>query len=449
MNVTMNSDGLPFVSIIGVPNVGKSTLFNRLVGQRKAIVHKTPGVTRDRNIAETDWNGRRFFLVDTGGMTPPGSGELEREVEMQVRQAIEESDLILFLVDGRGEVLPVEYDIANMLRREESKVVLVANKVERPDDNSSYHAYSAIGLGEPFPVSAQRGMNCGDLLDAVIESLPASAQEERLRSAEVKVAVIGRPNAGKSSLINRVLGVERLVVHHEAGTTRDSIDTRIEYNGSPVLLIDTAGLRRKSRIEDNLEYYANVRVIRSIERADVVVLLVDGPQGIVRQDVNILSLAERRGKGMIISFSKWDLVGGRKEEYRDISRREIPHFAHVPTVFSSSVTGEGIEDLLKKMLDVGDLLEKRTKTALLNEMLGEAVSRRSPPASGTRPVKLLYISQVGTSPPEFVVFTSSTRNIKGGYERYLSNFLREELKLYGVPIRIKFRERKRRTRASK
>ncbi len=436
----------PLVSIVGLPNVGKSTLFNRIIGQRRAIVHKTPGVTRDRNVVETEWNGRRFFVADTGGLMPPDGGELEKEVEHQVRQAIADSDLVLFIVDGRAEVSPVDFEIAGILRKGGGRVILVANKVETDADRSSYHAHNALGLGEPFPISAMRGVNCGDLLDRIVGSLPSGSVGADSRQESMRIAVVGRPNAGKSSLINRILGEERLVVYHEGGTTRDSIDTNIEYRGQPLVIIDTAGLRRKSRITEDLEYYSNVRVIRSIERADVVVLLIDSVEGIVRQDVSILSLIEDRGKGMVISFSKWDLAGSSQEEYRGEMRDEIPHFTHVPVTFTSTVTGEGVWATLDTALSVGTLWRKRAPTPLLNQLLRKAVDRRSPPSSGRKPLKLFYISQVGVSPPSFVLFTSSSRGLDGSYQKYLVNFFRHHLELNGVPIRIMCRERKRDTR---
>jgi GTP-binding protein len=436
---------LPIVSIVGLPNVGKSTLFNRLIGQRKAIVHKTPGVTRDRNVTETEWGGVQFFLADTGGLMSPDGGGLEEEVEYQVRQAMSDSDLILFLVDGSRTISPVDYDIAGMLRKEECPVLLVANKVERPDDYSAYHSYSAVGLGEPFPVSAQRGLNCGDLLDLIVKSLPVRIEGEK-RTEELRIAVTGRPNAGKSSLINRVLGEDRLVVFHEGGTTRDSIDTRFEYNDQHITLIDTAGLRRKSRVDEDLEYFANVRVIRSIERADVVILLIDSEERIVRQDQTILSLVETRGKGVIVAFSKWDLVNGDKDQYREMVREVAPNFSHVPVMFTSSSTGEGLRNLLDVTLRTGESWKRRIRTPVLNKLLGEAVAKLSPPSRGSKPVRLFYISQVGISPPEFVIITNSTKGIKEAYKRYLTNFLREHLELEGIPIRIKFRERKRKTR---
>jgi GTP-binding protein len=437
---------MPFVSIVGLPNVGKSTLFNRLIGRRKAIVHKTPGVTRDRNVAEAEWRGLRFYLVDTGGMMAPDARELDREVERQVRTAIRDSDLILFLVDGRSGVSPVEGEIARLLRREGCRLLLVANKVERTVDYSAFHAYSALGLGEPFPVSAMRGFHCGDLLDRIVEMVPVSTGPEPGGEGAIRAAVVGRPNAGKSSLINRILGEERLVVHAEAGTTRDSIDTFIDYGDRRIVLVDTAGLRRKSRIEEDIEYYANVRVIRSIERADVVVVLVDGTEGIVRQDLNILSLVERRGRGMVLAFSKWDLVGGDRRAYGDAVREEISFLEHLPMVFTSAVTGKGLDGLLDTVLRVGDSWRQRVPTPRLNRLLEEAVARRPPPAFGTKTVNLLYISQTGTAPPEFAIVSNAPRGIKEGYRRYLVNFLRERLDLEGVPLRIRFRERRRGSR---
>jgi GTP-binding protein len=437
---------LPVVSIIGLPNVGKSTLFNRLIGQRRAIVHKTPGVTRDRNMAEAEWGGTRFFLVDTGGLMAPDSGELEKEVENQVHRAISDSDLILFLVDGKGESSPINQDIADMLRRKRCPVILVANKVERPEDYSTFHEHSALGLGEPFPISALRGINCGDLLDSVIHSLPKVGPGSAVPREVIRLAVVGRPNAGKSSLINYILGEERMVVHHEAGTTRDSIDSWIEFQDQRMVLIDTAGLRRKSRIEEDLEYYANVRVIRSIDRADIVILLIDAGEGVVRQDHNILSLVERKGKGTVVTFSKWDLVGGDTALFRDAIYEENPHFSQVPISFTSSVTGEGVQELLATALKVGRSCRERHRTPLLNRLLKEAVARRSPPSADARPVNLLYMSQIKSSPPEFVIITNNTRGVKDEYRKYLVNYFRDRLDLGGVPIRIKFRERKHESR---
>lgn len=441
-----SDSALPVVSIVGLPNVGKSTLFNRLIGQRRAIVHKTPGVTRDRNMAEAEWGGTRFFLVDTGGLMAPDSGKLEKEVEKQVHRAISDSDLILFLIDGKGEFPPINHDIAGMLRREKCPVLLVANKVERAEDFSAYHEYSALGLGEPFPISALRGINCGDLLDSIVRMLPQKEPLAVIPREMIRVAVVGRPNVGKSSLINYILGEERMVVHHEAGTTRDSIDSWIEFQGQRMVLIDTAGLRRKSRIEDDLEYYANVRVIRSINRADVVVLLIDAGEGVVRQDHNILSLVERKGKGIVITFSRWDLVGGNTHHYREAIYGENPYFSHVPISFTSSVTGEGIRELLATAMKVGVSRRERHRTPLLNRLLKEAVARRSPPSKDAKPVNLLYISQIRSSPPEFVIVTSRARSVKDEYRRFLVNYFRDRLDLGGVPIRIKFRERKHESR---
>ncbi len=438
---------IPIVSIVGLPNVGKSTLFNRLLGQRRAIVHETPGVTRDRNAIETAWRGIRFFLVDMGGIMPPDEGELDKVVARQVGLAVSESDLILFLVDAREPVAPADGDIAAMLRREGCPVILVANKVERAEDRSAYHALSEIGLGEPFPISAQQGINCGDLLDLIVERLPRREGAGSQWDEAVRVAVVGRPNAGKSSLINAVLGEERLVVHHEGGTTRDSIDTRIHFEGQPVILVDTAGLRRKSRVGKNVEYYANVRVVQSIERANVVVLLVDCTEGVVRQDLNILSLVEKRGRGIVLSFSKWDLTDTDPSAQLEAVDSLPPLISHIPIQFTSSLTGEGLAALLRKVLEVGRKWNGRVGTPRLNNLLREAVGRRSPPSFASKPVRLFYISQVKTSPPEYVVVTSSPKGIRDGYRRYLTNFFRKRLDLEGIPIRMRFRQRKHERRS--
>jgi len=440
------SDGFPLVSIIGLPNVGKSTLFNRLIGARRAIVHRDPGVTRDRHVAEAEWRGIRFQLVDTGGLMAPDGGELEREVENQVLRAIHESDLVLFLIDGRGGVSPLDGEIADMLRGVGCPVILVANKVERSVDRLNSYSYSVLGLGEAFPVSAQRGINCGDLLDRIVAALPARVEPSAPPAASVRVAVVGRPNAGKSSLINRILGEERLVVHHEAGTTRDAIDTLAEYKGRPLLVIDTAGLRRKSHVEDDLEYYANIRVIQSIDRSDVVILLIDGVEGFVHQDVHILSLIEKRGKGMILAVSKWDLVHVEPEDWLRGVRDEYSYLEHIPTLFTSAVTGEGIGDLLEAAIRTGDTLKRRFPTPALNHLLGEAVAKRSPPSSGVKPIRFFYVSQTGQSPPEFLVFINSPKGVPEGYQKYLVHFFRDRLGLDGIPIRMKFRARRRPTR---
>lgn len=432
---------LPLVAIIGRPNVGKSTLFNRIVGGRTAIVDDVPGVTRDRIVAVADWNGRSFQLVDTGGLVPGTREELERQIAHQVEAAIRSADLILFVTDAAAGSTPMDEDIAARLRREGRRVLLVANKVDRPDDPSAGSEFHAFGLGDPHPVSAIQGTGSGDLLDRIVEALPAAEPTDAPATA-LRVAVLGKPNVGKSSFVNRLLGEERVIVSPVAGTTRDAVDTRFAWNGREVVLIDTAGLRKASAREPGLEYYTYLRTLAALGRADVAVVLLDGTEPLSRQDLRVLNLAVERGKGVVAAVNKWDLVAaetGTAEAYAAAFRESAPTLAFVPLVYLSAKTGKRVERALEIAFRVGEGRRRRIATPEVNRVLRGIVAAYPPPTYRGRGVRLLYANQVAAEPPTFVIFTNDPENVTDSYRRYVENGMREAWGFEGVPLRFIYR----------
>jgi len=437
------SAGIPTVAIVGRPNVGKSTLFNRVLGQRRAIVDDRPGVTRDRNFALAEWTGRSFFLVDTGGLEPDTAAPLPAAVRRQVEAAIAESDLLLFIVDAREGPNPVDYRVAELLRKTDRPVLLVANKMDRLPDELAHHEFWALGLGEPVPVSAMIGKGSGDLLDRIVDKLPAQTAEPP-EEGTLHVAVIGKPNVGKSSFINRLLGEERLVVSEEAGTTRDSIDTPMRYHGRLLIFVDTAGLRRQARIEPGLEYYSALRTERAIERADICLLLIDATEPVHTQDLRIAEKSWKSGCGMIIVVNKWDLV--EKEtmtavEYERALRARAPALAGVPIVFASALTGQRVHKVLDLILDVAQSRATRVSTPAVNEALTELTTRLPPPHHRGAPVRFLYATQASADPPTFVIFANYPKAVTEAYVRYLRKGFRERWGFAGSPVRIRLRAR--------
>jgi GTP-binding protein len=437
--------GTPTVAIIGRPNVGKSTLFNRLLGRREAIVDARPGVTRDRHFAAAEWNGHRFWLVDTGGLVPGAGDALNRAVRTQVEAAVAEADVLLFVVDAEAGVHPADLAIAQYLRTVDRPIVLVANKADRLPDDTRHLAFYELGIGEPFPVSAAIGKSSGDLLDRLTALLPppTAAVEE----TAIQVAIVGRPNVGKSSLLNRMLGTERAIVAAEPGTTRDAIDTPIEVAGQRLVFIDTAGLRKRSRVEDDVEFYATIRTARAIERADVCVLVVDAKDGMHAQDLRILGDAWERGAGVIIAVNKWDLITEKDTNtavrgQRALAER-VPLLNFVPFLYLSAKTGQRVSRLFELIMTVSAERSKRVPTAEVNRVLEALVRRQQPPQPAGESVRLLYASQIGTAPPRFAIVANRPESIPESYTRYLVNGFREAWAFTGAPVNVKFRRKRR------
>lgn len=433
---------LPSVAVVGRPNVGKSTLFNRIVGRRKAIVEDTPGVTRDRNFERADWAGREFYVVDTGGLEPDADEPMAVAIRRQVEAALLEAQVVVFVVDTKDGVQPLDLKIADILRKNDVPVVLLVNKVDRLPEDTSYLDFWELGLGEPHPVSALSGKGSGDALDAVIEHLP---EVEEVPEEALSIAVVGKPNVGKSSFINKLLGEDRLVVSDQAGTTRDSIDTLMRYNGRTLAFVDTAGLRRQARIHEDLEFYAALRTERAVERADVCLLLVDGTEEVHIQDLKIAEKAWNAGCGLVVVVNKWDLV--EKDHvtaaaYERYIRERAPSLRWAPVIFTSALTGLRVHKTLDRLLEVAEARSRRIPTSQVNDVLGELADRQPPPHYRGRPVKLLYATQGGTNPPTFVIFVNQRLGIRENYRRYLYNGFRDAWGFVGSPIRLKFRSRK-------
>jgi len=434
---------LPIVAIIGRPNVGKSTLFNRLLKRRMAVVDNEPGVTRDRNYASTSWNRKEFYLVDTGGFVPQSRTEMERLVKAQAEIAISEADMVLFLVDGKVGAQNIDLEIANRLRKMEKKVSLVANKVDRQKDEADIHLLNKLGLGEPMPVSALNGINIGELLDLIAQSLPEESVKEE-KEETIKVSVIGRPNVGKSSFVNALLGEEKLIVAEAPGTTRDSIDTNIEIDGQAYTLIDTAGLRRKSKIKNGIEYYTSLRTLRSIQRCDVALVLIEAQAGLVNQDIKIMGQVGDLKKGMVIGVNKWDLLekdDKTADYYTKRIKREVPFVDYVPLIFVSAKTKQRVGTSLNLITQVYNERKKRIDTRKLNEELGKEIERKPPAAVKGKYIKIYYCTQAGIEPPTFVFFCNYPELLQKSYLRYLENRIREHFGFAGVPIRIKIKKR--------
>lgn len=437
------------VAIVGRPNVGKSTFFNRIVGGRPAIVDAQPGVTRDVHVAEAEWAGRRFYVVDTGGIVEGGGGEMEAAIRRQALGAIENADVIVLVVDGREGIHPLDEHIAHILRQREATTVLAVNKLDRMPETSAQYEFYALGLGEPMPLAAISGKGSGDLLDRIVEALPPEMEEEG-REEVLRLAVVGRPNVGKSSFINRVLGADRLVVSGEPGTTRDAVDTPFDYGGGRIIFIDTAGLRKRSRVTEGLEYYATVRTLRAIDRADVCLLLVDASEGVGNQDFRIARRVWDRGRALVMAVNKWDLVEKDTHtapRFEKALRERVPFLEHVPIVFISALTGQRVHRVLDLAIAAGEGRRRRITTTEVNEVLRSLTERVRPPSPRGRPIKLYYATQARSGPPLFVVWTNFPREIPKHYVRYLINGFRDAWGFQGSPIRVRFRARSRRRHA--
>lgn len=434
----------PLVAIVGRPNVGKSMLFNRLVGQRLSIVEDTPGVTRDRLYAECEWCGRKFDIVDTGGIEPTTDSEILLFMREQAQIAINAADVIVLVTDIRTGVTAADKDVANMLLRSRKPVVLAVNKADSTgaEDPALYEFYS-LGLGDPIAVSAIHGHGTGDLLDECVKHFP-EAEDEDEEPDYVKVAVIGKPNVGKSSLINRILGEKRLIVSNIAGTTRDAVDTLFENENGKFMFIDTAGIRRKSKVDERIEKFSVMRAQLAIERADVCLIMIDARDGVTEQDTKIAGLAHEAGKASIIVVNKWDLVDketGTMEKMRKDIMRDLSFMSYAPIVFISAMTGQRTDRLFELINFANDQSHMRITTGMLNNVLADAQARVQPPTDKGRRLKIYYMTQTGICPPNFVIFCNSRELFHFSYQRYIENQIRAVFGLEGTPIRIVIRQK--------
>lgn len=436
-------------AIVGRPNVGKSTLFNKLVGRRISIVDDTPGVTRDRVYADCEWTGRVFLLVDTGGIEPKTEDIILSQMKMQAMVAINTADVIIFVTDIRTGVTADDMEIASMLRKSGKPVVLCVNKSDSTGKtpNEIYEFYN-LGLGDPYPVSSLHGLGTGDMLDRVLE-LFGEDNEEDIDPETVRVAIIGKPNVGKSSLINRISGQSRVLVSDIPGTTRDAVDTEINNEYGRFIFIDTAGIRRKSRINDNIEHYSVLRAYTAVERADVCVIMIDAAEGFTEQDSKIAGFAHEEGKASIIAVNKWDLVDkntGTMDAFRAKLKNDFSFMEYAPIAFISAKTGDRVDKLFSLIKYVNNQNSMRISTGKLNDVLAQAAQRVQPPTDKGRRLKLMYITQPSTKPPTFVIFVNSGKLFHFSYQRYIENQIRSTFGLEGTPVRFIIRERKENSR---
>ena len=434
----------PVVAIVGKPNVGKSTFFNYIVGQRISIVEDVPGVTRDRIYAEANWRGRNFTLIDTGGIEPESEDIIISQMREQANIAIEIADVIIFLTDIKQGVTAADMDIAMMLKKSKKPVVLVCNKADSfgETDNNIYEFYN-LGIGDPYAISAANAKGIGDVLDAIYDNFPEKDPNEDERDV-IKVAIIGKPNVGKSSLVNKILGENRVIVSNIAGTTRDAIDSEFENEFGKYVLIDTAGVRKKSKVNERIEKFSVMRTSLAIERSDVCLLMIDATEGVTEQDTKIAGEAHEAGKGVIIVVNKWDAYEketGTLENYTKEVYEKLAYLSYAPIIFISAKTGQRVNKLFEMINAVASQNARRISTAMLNQVINEAIALVQPPTDKGRRLKILYITQATTKPPTFVIFVNSKKLFHFSYERYLVNQIRKEFGLQGTPIRIIVREK--------
>ena len=434
----------PLIAIVGRPNVGKSMLFNKLVGQRLSIVEDTPGVTRDRLYAEAEWRNRKFDLVDTGGIEPSADSQILAFMRQQAEIAIQHATVILFVCDIKTGLTASDQEVANMLLRSQKPVVLAVNKMDQVGiTNPDIYEFYNLGLGDPIAVSAVHGHGTGDLLDACMEYFPPEDEEEE-EDDVIKVAIIGKPNVGKSSLVNRILGEQRVIVSDMAGTTRDAVDSYFENQKGKYLFIDTAGMRKKSKVDDRIEKFSVLRATMAIERADVCLILVDANEGVTEQDTKVAGLAHEAGKACIIVVNKWDAIekdDKTMDHMRQDIRRDLSYMTYAPIVFISALTGQRVDRLFDLINYVNDQASLRITTGMLNTVLADATARVQPPTDKGRRLKIYYMTQIGIKPPHFVCFCNDAKLFHFSYQRYLENCLRNTFGLEGTPVRLTIRQK--------
>ncbi len=433
----------PLVAIVGRPNVGKSTFFNRITGTRLAIIEDTPGVTRDRIFADAEWLGREFTLIDTGGIDTVTEDVILKQMRLQAELAIESAELILFFVDGKTGITAEDYEVAKMLRKSEKPVIVVVNKVDNKSDEDNLYDFYELGLGEVMGISSEQGLGIGDLLDEILRNIEGHDADEE--DDTLKIALVGRPNVGKSSLANKILGYDRTIVSDIPGTTRDAIDSEFERDGRKYTIIDTAGMRRKARIEDkSIERYSVIRALGAVRRADVAVVLIDAEEGITEQDVKVAGFVTDEGKPVVIAINKWDAVEKDTftiEDYNHKIRADLAFMPYARTIYISAKTGQRVEKLFDLIHEAYENNHKRIKTGILNDCLRDAILAVEPPSDKGRRLKIYYVTQVAAAPPTFVLFVNDATLLHFSYKRYLENFIRKTFDFTGTPIRILVRQR--------
>lgn len=433
----------PIVAVVGRPNVGKSTFVNRLVGARQSIVDDLPGVTRDRLYFDVTWQNKEFTVIDTGGIIPGDEDEIMLNIFTQAKIACEEADSVIFLVDGKDGVNPIDYDIANILRQSTKPVFLAVNKIDSPERIAMLGDFYSLAIGDPMPISALHGSGgVGDLLEEITKDFPSD--EEYEKSELIKIAIVGKPNAGKSSIVNALLGEDRVIVSDISGTTRDSIDSKVKYEGEEFILVDTAGIRKKAKVDWGVEKFAVDRAIRAIRDCDVAVLVVDALEGLTDQDKKIFQTVVEAGKGMIIAVNKWDLVEKDTTstvKYQQKLLNDAPFLSNFPMLFVSAKTKQRLVNIYKTAKDVWAQCTKRLSTSILNKILLEALAMNPPTTKKGKKLRILYATQVRTAPPSFIMFVNNEDLVQDSYKRYLENKLREAAGFFGTPIRMNFKER--------
>ena len=433
----------PIVTIVGRPNVGKSTLFNRMAGKRISITEDTPGVTRDRIYAECEWLDNYFTLIDTGGIEPNTTDTIFAQMRLQAEIAIDMADVVLFMVDGKEGVTAADAEVAQLLRKAKKEIILVVNKMDKFVNNNNIYEFYNLGLGEPISISSSEALGLGDLLDLIIEKFDDSLDTAD-EDDSIKIAVIGKPNAGKSSIINRIIGEERVIVSDIPGTTRDAIDTKFERNGQQYTLIDTAGIRKKSRVSETVEKYSVLRAFTAVERADICVLVIDADKGVTDQDVRIAGYSHDNNKGMIIVVNKWDLIEKDNKtfnEFQENIRKSLAYATYAPILTVSALTGQRVNKILDEVDEVYSFRNLRVSTGVLNDIITEAVLMNQPRMVRGKRLKLFYGTQVAVNPPKFLIFVNDSEIVHFSYQRYLENRIRESFEYKGTPIVIEFRSR--------
>ena len=435
--------GRPIVTIVGRPNVGKSTLFNRIAGKRISITEDTPGVTRDRIYAECEWLDNYFTLIDTGGIEPNTTDTIFAQMRIQAEVAIEMADVVLFMVDGKEGVTAADTEVAQMLRKAKKEIILVVNKMDRFVNEDSVYEFYNLGLGDPIPISSAEALGIGDLLDEIISKFNGK-MDTKEEEDSIKIAVIGKPNAGKSSIINRIIGEERVIVSDIPGTTRDAIDTKFERNSKKYTLIDTAGIRKKSKVLESVEKYSVLRAFTAVERADICVLVIDADKGVTEQDIRIAGYSHDSNKGMVIVINKWDLIEKDNSTFKEFTeeiRQKLAYASYAPILTVSALTGQRVNKILEVVDEIYSFRNLRISTGVLNDILTEAVLMNQPATVKGKRLKIYYGTQVAVNPPKFLIFVNDKEIVHFSYERYIENKIREAFEYKGTPIIIEFRNR--------